>query len=61
MSGQLHAPPALLPEKEPPVLTGQRAEWAPGPVWRRLEVTALIRWIDQLHLTHFQTIGVLIL
>jgi hypothetical protein len=33
MSIQLHAPAALPPEKEPLVLIGLEAEWAPGPVW----------------------------
>jgi len=28
VSGQLHAPAALLPEKEPPVPTGWEAGWA---------------------------------
>jgi hypothetical protein len=33
VSGPLHAPTALLPGKEPPVLIGQEARWAPGAVW----------------------------
>jgi hypothetical protein len=31
--GQLHAPAALPPGKEPPVPIGQEVEWAPEPVW----------------------------
>jgi hypothetical protein len=30
--GQLHAPVALHPEKDPPVPTGEEAEWSPEPV-----------------------------
>jgi hypothetical protein len=39
VSGQRHVPAALLPPgKGPPVLTGQKAGWAPEPVWtQRLE------------------------
>jgi hypothetical protein len=39
VSGQRHAPAALLPPgKGPPVPIGQEAEWAPQPVWtQRLE------------------------
>jgi hypothetical protein len=39
VSGQRHAPAALLPPgKGPPVLTGQEAGWAPEPVWtQRIE------------------------
>jgi hypothetical protein len=39
VSGQHHAPAALLPPgKGPPVPIGQEAEWAPKPVWtQRLE------------------------
>jgi len=33
VSGQLHAPAALLSEKEPLILIGQGAGWAPEPVW----------------------------
>jgi hypothetical protein len=33
VSGQLHAPDALLPGKEPPITTGQEAGCAPEPVW----------------------------
>jgi hypothetical protein len=33
LSGQLHDPAALLPDKEPPVSTRQEAGWAPEPVW----------------------------
>jgi hypothetical protein len=33
VSGQLHAPAALPPEKEPPILIGEEAGWAPEPVW----------------------------
>jgi hypothetical protein len=33
VSGQLHAPAALPPEKEPPVPIGYEAGWAPEPVW----------------------------
>jgi len=35
VSGQLHAPAALLPEKEPPVSIVREAEWAPEPVRKR--------------------------
>jgi len=35
MSGQLHAPAALLLGKEPPVPTCYGAGWAPEPVWTR--------------------------
>jgi hypothetical protein len=39
VSGQHHAPAALLPPgKGPPVPSGQEAGWAPEPVWiQRLE------------------------
>jgi len=39
VSGQRHAPAALLPPgKRPPVSIGQEAGWAPEPVWtQRLE------------------------
>jgi hypothetical protein len=39
VSGQRHAPAALLPPgKGPPVPIVQEAGWAPGPVWtQRLE------------------------
>jgi hypothetical protein len=33
VSGQLHAPAALPPGKEPPLSIGQKAGWAPEPVW----------------------------
>jgi len=34
VSGQLHAPAALPPRKEPPVSTGQEAVgWVAEPVW----------------------------
>jgi hypothetical protein len=33
VSGQLHAPVALLPEKEPPVPIGQEAVWISEQVW----------------------------
>jgi hypothetical protein len=33
VSGQLHAPAALPPEKEPVVPIGEEAEWAPEPFW----------------------------
>jgi hypothetical protein len=45
MSGQLHAPAALPPGKEPTVPTGQEVGWAPEPIlttWRR-ENTTLYR------------------
>jgi hypothetical protein len=35
VSGQLHAPAALLPEEEPPVPIGYEAGWAPEPIWTR--------------------------
>jgi hypothetical protein len=31
VSGELHAPAALLPGKEPPAPIGQEAGWAPEP------------------------------
>jgi hypothetical protein len=33
VSGQLHVPVPLIPGKEPPVSTGQKAERDPEPVW----------------------------
>jgi hypothetical protein len=33
VSGQLHAPAALSPGKEPPVPIGLEAGWAPDPGW----------------------------
>jgi hypothetical protein len=33
VSGQLHAPAALPPGKEPLVSIGQEAGWAPEPFW----------------------------
>jgi hypothetical protein len=33
ISGQLQAPVALTPGKEPPVPIGDEAGWAPEPVW----------------------------
>jgi hypothetical protein len=33
VSGQIHAPAALPPGKEPLVTTGKEAGWAPDPVW----------------------------
>jgi hypothetical protein len=38
MSGQLHAPAASPPKKDPQINIGQEAEWAPQSVltlWRR--------------------------
>jgi len=35
VSGQLHAPAALSPVKEPLVPIGQEAGWAPKPFWSR--------------------------
>jgi hypothetical protein len=32
-SGQLHAPAALYPWKELPVIIDGECEWAPEPVW----------------------------
>jgi hypothetical protein len=32
---QLHTPASLSPRKEPPVLTGEEAQWDPEPVWTR--------------------------
>jgi hypothetical protein len=31
ISGQLHDPAALPPEKKPPITIGQEGEWAPQP------------------------------
>jgi hypothetical protein len=45
MSGQLHVPAALLPEKEPKVPNGQEAGWAPESVrtrWREENVHSLL-------------------
>ena len=36
LRGQLHAPAALYPEKDPVPIV-QEAEWAPGPVWTGAE------------------------
>jgi hypothetical protein len=36
MGGQLHAPAALHPGKDP-VTIAYEAEWAPGPVWTGAE------------------------
>jgi hypothetical protein len=33
VSGQLHAPDAVLPKKEPPVTIGQGVGWTPEPIW----------------------------
>jgi hypothetical protein len=33
MSGQLHAPAALPPVKEPQIPIGQETGWDPEPVW----------------------------
>jgi hypothetical protein len=33
VSGQLHAPAALPPEKEPPVPIRYEVGWVPEPVW----------------------------
>jgi hypothetical protein len=35
VSGQLHDPAALPPEKEPLVPIGKEAGWAPEPFWTR--------------------------
>jgi len=35
VSGQLHAPAALTPQKEYPVPIEQKAGWVPEPVWMR--------------------------
>jgi hypothetical protein len=35
VSGQLHAPAALPPGKEPLIPIGQKAWWDPEPVWTR--------------------------
>jgi hypothetical protein len=35
VSGQFHAPVALPPEKEPLILNGYEAGWAPEPFWKR--------------------------
>jgi hypothetical protein len=37
VNGQLQAPTALLPGKEPPASTGQESRWAPEPVWTRCQ------------------------
>jgi hypothetical protein len=36
VSGQLHAPAALPPGKDPPVPNGQEAGWAPESFWTQL-------------------------
>jgi hypothetical protein len=33
VSGQLHAPAALPPGKEPPIYNGKEAVWTAEPVW----------------------------
>jgi hypothetical protein len=35
VSGQLHAPAAFPPGKEPLVPSGEEAGWAPEPFWTR--------------------------
>jgi hypothetical protein len=35
MSGQLHIPATLPPEKEPLIPTGEETGWTPEPVWTR--------------------------
>jgi len=35
VSGQLHAPAALRPGKQPLVPIGYEAEWAPEPFWTK--------------------------
>jgi hypothetical protein len=49
VSGQRHAPAALLPPgKGPPVPIVQEAGWAPEPVWaRRLEEKSFARAGDR--------------
>jgi hypothetical protein len=42
VSGQRHAPAALLPPgKGPPVPIGQEAGWAPEPVWTQMILVSL--------------------
>jgi hypothetical protein len=44
VSGQHHAPAELYPRgKDPPVPIGERAGWAPGPVWtHRIEEKSFV-------------------
>jgi hypothetical protein len=42
VSGQLHAPAALLPEKQPPVPNLLEAGSAPEPVWRRENIWPIL-------------------
>jgi len=45
VSGQRHAPAALLPPgKGPPVPVVQEAGWAPEPVWTALEEKSFKRY-----------------
>jgi len=41
VSGQIHAPAALLSGKEPLVPIEQEAVWAPEPVWTRWRETSV--------------------
>jgi hypothetical protein len=41
VSGQLQAPGALPPEKEPPVPIGYDARWAPVQIWTRWRIEKL--------------------
>jgi len=46
VNGQLHAPIALPPGKEPPVRIGYEAGWDPEPVWTR--------WQNKKNPSHFR-------
>jgi len=46
VSGQLHAPAALHPGKEPLVPTEKMATWAPEPMWTRGRSEKSVRKIN---------------
>jgi hypothetical protein len=58
VSGQRHAPAALLsPGKGPPVPIVQEAGWAPDPVWtQRLEEKSFAPARDRTPIAHSQTV-----
>jgi len=45
MSGQLHAPAALLPGKGTPVPLEEETEWAPEPVWTFSNLTTCRQFV----------------
>jgi hypothetical protein len=48
VSGQLHAPAALPPGKEPPVPIGLETGWAPEPVWTTWRENSWPYWDSEL-------------